>query len=561
MIGGIHRHVKSLPVLWLALGLVLAPSGAASAGSDRVVTTSHSTYRLVPRMDRVEVVVLLSITNRKRDRVVPCPGATTRSCRQRVASFVDHWPFVVQDGARRVRFAGPGVVAAVDYSTEFGLTKYRIDFSGVAQGDTRRIRVTYRLPASRPESPRWTRITEAYAHFCWQGQPTDRGTVKAIVPRRYEPTTFYETVDTAGSPHGVVIQASSRKHVDRFFACTDAVIPDALLHRETMSPSGQKVIIEGWPEDPDWTARVAGSVALTLPRLEDLAGSPLPYDGIVIRQVASQALFGYLGEFDGKHAQIRLEERTRDRFVVAHELAHAWVNSSSMAGLWMIEGSAEWLAHAANDVWCPALGRYPGKGSFSLRPWRFLGPASSVRRQRLVGYQYPAACRVYQRLEKLAGIEVVTDILGSLLDRAPKYGGTLRPDPPKPDWREWLDAVDEIGLVPAGVSDLEAAERLVVDFGIARPEALRGRAAARARYHEALSGPLGEAMPVLVRDLMDDWRFAKARKAMVLADEILQVARARSDADPNVWLRVRDTTSMSELKRLHHEAASESASP
>jgi hypothetical protein len=60
---------------------------------------------------------------------------------------------------------------------------------------------------------------------------------------------------------------------------------------------------------------------------------------------------------------------------------------------------------------------------------------------------------------------------------------------------------------------------------------------------------------------MDDWRFAKARKAMVLADETLQVARARSDAYPNVWLRVRDATSMSELKRLHHETASESASP
>ena len=88
------------------------------------------------------------------------------------------------------------------------------------------------------------------------------------------------------------------------------------------------------------------------------------------------------------------------------------------------------------------------------------------------------------------------------------------------NFQEWLDAIDERGLIPAAQADpayaanrtdLDFAQNLLDDFGIPvdLPE-LQQRSQARAMYHEflALADPIGA--PHAVRKDMDDWNFTRA---------------------------------------------------
>ena len=99
----------------------------------------------------------------------------------------------------------------------------------------------------------------------------------------------------------------------------------------------------------------------------------------------------------------------------------------------------------------------------------------------------------------------------------------------RPDWREFLDAVDELGLVPAGVEDLEVAERLLLAEGIASRKLLKGRAAARAAFHDARSGALEGMMPRAVSTAMDEWDWQRALAGIEIAVEAAERIEALTD--------------------------------
>jgi hypothetical protein len=278
----------------------------------------------------------------------------------------------------------------------------------------------------------------------------------------------------------------------------------------------------------------------------------------VVREAPTQALDGYSGDFDSRHSIIRIDEQIDDSLLLAHELAHAWFNDESMAEDWMAEAHAEWLAHAAHQYWCTQPGPYPGKGTPELRNWQYLGLEPTKRESATVDYQYAAGCTLLEAIEKSAGIAAVGRVNAALLDRRPKYGGTASDSAPLPDWREWLDAVDEVGLVPAGVEDLRLAERLLIDQGIARPKQLKGRAKARARYHAAITGSSVAFMPLAVRDAMDAWKFDRAMQTLTVAEEAMALAGA-IDHDEDAFgavrtgLRLAQASSLQELREIRDE--------
>lgn len=520
-------------------------------------TSSVSTYRLSPGKDRIDVTVDVKVTNRLPNRITvgPCAGDPGRTCRTTTQFYVEQFGyFLIQKGARDVTFSGPGVKAHVDHKGD-RLTNYIVRFAPIYQGQSRTFRATYYLPAAGPRSPNTTRITDAYAHFCWHGQPTDRGSVTAVLPKSFDPVTQYSAVSKQRTRKSVSLRAQRKTDLGRFYACTDSFKPDKLIRTETVSPSGQIVTVEGWPEDPKWTEGITKGVERTLPRLEKITGTPVPGDEIVVRQVAAQALGGYAGDFDGKSDQIRVGEKYDDSILVAHELAHAWFNRATAKDTWIMEGHAEWMAHQANRRACSRPGTYPGKGKPKLRSWQYLGANPSKREENVVDYQYAAACDIVQQLEWKVGEDSMTVISRALLERTPKYGGTARKKPPKPDWREWLDAVDEVGLVPAGRDDLVLAEELLLKYGAVRSKDLKGRLSARTAYHEALAGPLAGGMPVAVRDLMDDWKFDKAMRALDVSERIMEAASEAEAAGTGpvvAWIGpvLREARTIDELRAI-----------
>ena len=94
-----------LGVLAVSFALLLPGATAAGADSDALAEVSRSTFRLVPGKARVDVVVELSLTNRKPStvRTVPCPGAPSRTCRQQISYYGNEWGYlVIQAGARNL---------------------------------------------------------------------------------------------------------------------------------------------------------------------------------------------------------------------------------------------------------------------------------------------------------------------------------------------------------------------------------------------------------------------------------------------------------------------------
>jgi hypothetical protein len=120
------------------------------------------------------------------------------------------------------------------------------------------------------------------------------------------------------------------------------------------------------------------------------------------------------------------------------------------------------------------------------------------------------------------------------------------------DWRQWLDIVDEVGLVPAGVEDLTFAEDLLVETGVIRRSAVKGRAAARAAYHELQALAPSGVTPVLVRRDLDTWEFDDATRDIRLAAQVAaRIAAQPPGADAAAaWATYEATTSRRALQAL-----------
>ncbi len=120
------------------------------------------------------------------------------------------------------------------------------------------------------------------------------------------------------------------------------------------------------------------------------------------------------------------------------------------------------------------------------------------------------------------------------------------------DWRQWLDIVDEVGLVPAGVADLTFAEDLLVRTGVIRRAAVEGRDEARAAFHglQALA-PAG-VTPALVRRDLDRWEFEAADRDGRLARQVATriAALPQGTGQATAWAAYEAATTRAALQTL-----------
>lgn len=563
------RRSRLVPwsVLVLAL-LVAAPP--ALADSDSLAERSDSRFELLPGQEIVRVKVELTLTSLQPDRVTigPCPSNPGLRCRLTTRYYTNQWGYVWVPGTA-TDLAFRGTSATMEENTG-GWRNYLLSFPPLYYRQTRRITVTYDLPNGKPRSANPVRVTDAYAHFCWHGQATDTGTVTALLPKGYEQASYGDKVKVKHTGSGLELRAASTRNPGEFFACTDAFDEQRLITTTTVSPSGRDIVVEAWPEDPDWSTAMTRAVARMVPELETHIGLPIPGDGeVVVREVARQALRGYAGEFISDTDLIRINERYDDQGLLAHELAHAWFNEDISRAEWITEGFVGYLEQAVQNGEC--LRTSPTDGSKPLTAWTYLPLRPTDAQEARVDYQYDGACSIHQRIADVIGEDGMRDVMNVLLTDGRAYGWTppgevAEPDAsptaspdagaspivaasPAPegtpvvgsqvpseivpevlaprvgrakpaDWKEWLDVVEEVGLLPAGAADPELAERLLLDWGIAKPKDLKGRDEARAAYHVLLSVLDGRQAPFVVRDLLDRWRFGDAGTAIDAATDV-----------------------------------------
>lgn len=599
------RH-RSLGASVLALAIAVAglvPAPSVLADSDPVAERASITYRLDRARQRIEASGSFRFTNR-----IPVQRVGNRVRR----IYLERWgPIAISADATNLRVR-PRSVKVQRIPTGGPFDNLVFSFPRIFNGQSVSFTATWRVPGRAGASTTGTFVSDPYSHFCWTGQPVDTGPIALVVPRDLEVVNQGSAVREGRTGNQRRLTARGRD-LATFYVCTDVYDPSLLVRRDLTSPRGHAVTVEGLPGHDAWLDATSTSIAEALAGVEAVVGAPLPGDEpIKVREVPSGALQGYAGDFDPRSGVVRVGDDGASVALLSHELSHAWFNGDTLNDNWLWEGLAEWASRETIGVPCDAPVERPFGGRPDLGDWKLLQAGSaSFEDQAMVQWQYQAACAIQGQVSMAIGRDRMQQAIAVLLagdspyDLLPTSGtgdtptsdpastdgpsaspeprhlppGGLPPGPPSPspaasdaptpaltsatrsskrrtkpvDWRQWLDIVDEVGLVPAGVADLTFAEDLLVETGVIRRRAVRGRADARAAYRDLQALAPAGVTPVVVRRALDGWDFEVATREMRLARQVAGRVSAAVAASPemaSLWADYEAASSRGALRRL-----------
>ncbi|MEA2025759.1 MAG: hypothetical protein U9O18_03620, partial [Chloroflexota bacterium] len=436
-------------------------------------------------------------------------------------------PFKLVPGASDL----PGLWKAVEVRTpriEGGaqlkkfILSYTIDAS-VTQGEAKKARTPARVDGS-------------YMYFCVPGQDTDNGSVQINIEGGTSKWKLTQTGTPLKKTNSGLLSGNVRAPAE-LFTCIEGVRQGRLVTDPFIGPAGREVELQAWRDASNWLSAAEARSKPALDAIHRFVGHDIPGDNpVAIRQAPVRELGGYASAHDTPGI-VQLDERGG---VVdpEHELAHAWFGTDNFQEQWLREGMALWTASAMDGAVCEPSAS--NASELDLADWQVVQPTSSSDIEEVIEAQDAAACGIVSAVASRMSPEQWRVVLGAMLNGETKYVGGGDPEAastPTVDYREWLDAVDERGLVPAGaepafagnLTDLDYAQDLLDAFGIpsSGPE-LDERSEARAYYHQFLADAAPLGAPLAVRKNMDDWRFSDAMAAL---DKSYDVLNALQEAD------------------------------
>ncbi|MFV2062385.1 MAG: hypothetical protein ACC726_02585 [Chloroflexota bacterium] len=521
MSSGACRALVAVLLTLVATTTVAVPVGAAT---EKLRERSTTTYTVDPRSGEIDVQIVLTLTNTG-DRTVN----------------LDEWgPVYLEDGVIEPRINGRGV-SRTEFTPLPGLWKsMQLKIPKIESGDRLKVQIRYTISApingSSARAARTpARISDGYVYFCVPGQDTDSGEVKIVLPSRYQTTqsgTLMEETDSG------LTSNRSNNPVDQF-TCIEGTAARKLEEDRFARPDGREVILQAWPESRQWLVPARANVQTALDDLGRFIGHDIPGDGpIIIRQAPPRSLGGYASAHDIPGI-VQLDEAAGvDPDNRNHEIAHVWFGTNNFPEQWMREGMATWTSSSlAQDTCAPASG---GDSSLDLAEWQVVKPTAPADIEDIVEAQYAAACGIVAAVVDRMDADTWNAVMGSMLNAEAKYVGSGRIGAAPTtiiDYREWLDAVDERGLVPAGNTDLDFAQDLLADYGVT-PDSLLllKRSEARARYHQFLADAAPMGAPAIVREAMDNWSFDEAQVALDKSYEVLGALREADALLPEAGL-------------------------
>ncbi len=560
------------------LGVQPAPVAAAQGYEESATTV----YRLDPAKGVVRVTVALTFTNRTPDGHDPyaCTentfdwwkgwGPRQSTCYRTVRYFFSSTRVWVEKGATSIRATSNGKPLKAKAGAKGD--RYRpvtVSFPNLFEGETRAIRVTYLVKGGAPRTPSTVRAMRAYASFCTVANGADSARVSVRVPGGFTIATTGSTMSVRTAGKERIYSSGTIADPAGFWACFDGTNESGYRTQKLTAAGGRDVTLKSWPEDPSWARGVRGELASGLPELVKLIGRPLPESApLVIKEATTGS--AYAGFYDQETGTITVDEDFRQPSLVQHELAHVWFNGASFGETWLNEGQAEWAARTVSGDEAACKRPAGGGSGISLATWQYLSPRATQRERQAVQAQYDAACYVVTRIARASGAERMTSAISALLERRDPYAAdpTARRRTAVATWQDWLDAVDELALAPAG-AQADLASNLLVEFGATADRAtLARRTAARTAYHALVSAIDDWVVPDAVRHPLAAWEFDQAATAVAAAsrawavtaetDEVLPGVDARHGPVADAWAAaetVEDLDAAASLARTQLEAA------
>jgi hypothetical protein len=519
-----------VPVILAGTALLASPAAAQAASG--YTDTGATTYTVNLAKSEIDVSVKLTIKNNT-------PPTALYSY-----DYNDTFMWVPTQAGKVTAKANSGSVSQKVHKSNAYWRELDLKFADLPYGQTRTVTATYAIPAG-PRSAGGYRALKAYAGLCASGNGLDSGSVKVVVPDGFAVSLVSGTsMSMLSDAKGVQTYGSGTISAPyKFFSCVEGSNPSALTS-SSVTAADQQFTVQAWPEDASWATAIQGDLTADVSKLEDLTGLQMPGGTIAVKEAGTDELGEYAGVYNSDTKTATVTEDT-DNSTVAHELSHIWFNRALFASEWMYEGLAgysEKVAGPGKFTPCTDAGKYPGTGPANLSAWTYLDLNSTKNDEALATWDYAASCYLVTKLADTIGPAGFKAVIVAASKGQPAYLGgdpTARAAtaPSSLSAGKLLDLIDELGMVPAGVTDPEQAQNLFVSYGILSTSDLAGRSDARDAYHTLLAAAGHWGLPLAVSNEMGDWNFSAAQTSMGTATEILalrdQIAKALPGFNPD----------------------------
>ena len=507
---------------------LLLPAGlgpAVALAADDISIATASRYTLVPKAERVRVVVDITAANEKPNRVTG--GTVTRY-------FYDGVNLAIQPEARTVRATQDGRPLKVEVARRNGYRLVTILFrENLYYGETARVRLTFDLPGGEPRSESDIRVGSAFATFtAWAFG--DRGSVRVEVPKAFRVEIVGADMERQKDSKGLQVWSATTARSLDWYAWVTATNDEALTRDRLTLAGGDEVVIRGWPEDKRWRSRVRELLRDGVPALVDRIGLAWPVDGsLVISEVHTPLLEGYAGFYDPETDEITISEDLDDLTII-HEASHAWFNKSLFTERWITEGLAdEYAALVLRELDRgypdPPASSPTEEAAFPLSDWP---PPAAIRDEESLdreSYGYAASWALMRSIVTLVG----EDAMRSRIRRRRRghHGVSGRGATGAESSAQRLAAIPGSragrgrGRRRTGSPTRPRLPASWRSSRSTRPigRILPARASARQALAELVEAGGEWAAPVVVRMAMDNWQFDAAKELMNRASDVLAV--------------------------------------
>jgi len=299
-----------------------------------------------------------------------------------------------------------------------------------------------------------------------------------------------------------------------------------------LTVDGQAFRIQSLQGDSKWASQVGATVTAELPALVALTGLSVPGETIAVVEATYNAADRGIS-YDPATRTLNLPAAaTADE--IAHGLAHVWFNSTLFSDTWVNEGLAAYAEKVAGDgnyPTCGAMPAYPGADSPNLTTWQSLDADSTIADQNVSYWQYETSCSFFTTVAEAMGPVNFRNVLQAAASGSAAYGdGAAQRDAAQGGARatavpvsasRLLDLIDERGLIPAGVKDLDLAQNLLAGKGVFDSTGLAARSSARAAFHAEAARKW--QLPPAIDAAMESWDFDPAQTDMETASKVLDL--------------------------------------
>jgi hypothetical protein len=526
--------VGLIPAILGSLLALATPSVAMAA--DGLTETATTTYQVLPATNVVHVTIALAEKNTKKS--TSCGAYCTTNY------YWDETSVAVEAEAGSLKASSNkgSVRTSLTKSTTY-YKIYDVKYPPVYYGQTRTVTISYDIPAG-PGAPGGFRALQAYAHVCMMGNGYNSGAVQVVLPKNLDPIVTLGKLPNRTTPGDtVVLSSGSVTDVYDYYWCVEAQ-DNTKFTSAPVTAGSASFTVQAWPEDTGWAGKISADLTAEVKALTDLTGLTLPAGPIAIQETADSGSGGPVGWYDSTTKTVTVSEMP-DKAAILNSLSRIWFNDDLFTDTWAEEGFAaysEKAAGAAAYTPCKAPGAWPGSGSPDLTTWSYASPSSSSSSANVADYQYAASCYIITTLAEAMGPESFKAVVAAAVAGETAYPGS---DPHEKSStasalitsKKLLDLIDERGMVPGGVEDLDQAQDLMARYGVFSDTALlEARSKARATYHGLADAAGKWALPVVVRQAMTDWDFTTAATAMKTAQQILDLRKGIESGIPGFSL-------------------------